>query len=96
LEDRRKHQRTDLEEPGYISSGGACWSCTVINVSAEGAAIELADPTLVPDRFLVMILRDRRVFNCRLAWTQHHRIGVTFEPSPAVPAEEPHPLQTDA
>src|SRR3954454_20135780 len=68
VEDRRKHLRMGLGEPGYISSGGACWCCNVINISAEGAAIELADPSLAPDRFLLMILKDRRLFSCRLAW----------------------------
>ena len=40
----------------------------------------MPDPSLAPDRFLLTMLKDRCVFNCRLAWTQHDRIGVTFEP----------------
>jgi PilZ domain len=90
------HLRTGLGEPGYISSGGACWCCTVINTSAEGAAIELADPTLVPNRFLLMILKNRRVFNCRLAWAQQDRIGVTFEPGPPAQPEKPRSFETEA
>jgi hypothetical protein len=79
VDDRRKHSRYELEEPAYISSGGACWSCIVVNLSTEGAAIELADPTVVPDRFVLMIARDRRTFNCRFAWSQQNRIGISFE-----------------
>lgn len=85
MDDRRKHSRDYLEEPAYISSGGACWSCIVLNLSTEGAAIELADPTVVPDRFVLMIARDRRTFNCRFAWSQHNRIGVSFEAGSALP-----------
>jgi hypothetical protein len=100
VKDRRKHARADLEEPAYISSGGACWSCVIVNLSTDGAAVELADPTVVPDRFVLMIARDRRTFNCRLAWSQHNRIGISFEAAGAVPnntrvqprkAEEPLP-----
>jgi hypothetical protein len=49
-----------------------------VNLSAEGAAIELPDPTLVPPRFLLMIARDRRTFDCRFAWVKQNRIGVSF------------------
>jgi hypothetical protein len=84
VDDRRKHLRIDLREHAYISSGGASWSCTVVNVSAEGAAIELPDPTVVPDRFLLMIAKDRRLFKCRFAWAQQNRIGVSFEPDGAM------------
>jgi hypothetical protein len=84
-DDRRKHSRFELQELAYISSGGACWSCTLVNLSTEGAAIELADPTVVPDRFVLMIARDRRMFNCRFAWSQHNRIGISFEVDGALP-----------
>lgn len=80
MDDKRKQLRNGLEEPAYISSGGGCWGCTIVNLSAEGAAIEVADPSVVPDRFLLMIVRDRRMFNCRFAWAQHNRIGASFEP----------------
>jgi hypothetical protein len=85
VDDRRKHSRYELEEPAYISSGGACWSCIVLNLSPDGAAIQLADPTVVPDKFVLMIARDRRTFNCRFAWSQHNRIGVSFEANNALP-----------
>jgi hypothetical protein len=56
-----------------------------VNLSSEGAAIELADPTVVPDRFVLMIARNRRTFNCRFAWSQHNRIGISFEADGALP-----------
>jgi PilZ domain len=91
---RRSYSRTDLHEPAYISSAGASWSCTVVNLSEEGAAIELPDPTLVPARFVLMIARDRRTFACRFAWMKQNRIGVSFELP--VAAEANAPLQADA
>jgi hypothetical protein len=96
VDDRRKHPRAGLEEPAYISSNGASWSCTVVNLSPEGAAIDVTDPSVVPDRFLLMMAGDRRMFKCRFAWVQHNRVGVSFEPDAAVAAKTQSPLKVEA
>jgi hypothetical protein len=96
VDDRRKHPRTDLAEPAYISSNGASWGCTVLNLSTEGAAIEVTDPSLVPDRFLLMMASDRRMFKCRFAWAQHNRVGVSFEPDHTVAAKPAVPAESEA
>ena len=44
MEERRKHQRTEVNQPGYVSSGGSVMSCMVRNVSPEGAAIDVENP----------------------------------------------------
>jgi PilZ domain len=41
MAEKRKHPRTDLNEPGYVSSGGSVMSCVVRNISLEGAAIDV-------------------------------------------------------
>jgi hypothetical protein len=51
----------------------------VVNISAEGAAIEVPDPALVPARFQLMTESDRVVRDCRIVWTKQNRIGVVFE-----------------
>jgi hypothetical protein len=84
---RRRHLRFELREPAYIACGGASWKCTVVNMSAEGAAIEVLDPAVIPGRFLLMIAKDRRLFHCRLAWTQQNRVGASFEPDVAGTSE---------
>jgi hypothetical protein len=96
VEDRRKHPRAELEEPAYISSSGASWSCTVVNLAPEGAAIDVADPSVLPDRFLLMMAKDRRMFKCRFAWAQHNRVGVSFEPDAAVAATTESPFKIEA
>jgi hypothetical protein len=80
VDDRRKHPRIELDEPAYITSNGASWGCIVRNLAPEGAAIDVTDPSLVPDRFLLVLARDRRMFRCRFSWAQHNRVGVSFEP----------------
>jgi hypothetical protein len=79
MEDRRRGPRADVDEPAYISSHGSSTRCRVVNISAEGAAIEVPDPLFVPTRFQLMTENDRVVRDCRIVWTKQNRIGVVFE-----------------
>jgi hypothetical protein len=83
MEERRKHPRIEVDRPAYVSSGGSVMRCMVRNISAEGAAIEVENPAFVPTQFRLVI--DHEVHDCRIAWIQRNRIGVTF----AVPREGP-------
>jgi PilZ domain-containing protein len=78
-EERRRAPRTDVDEPAYIASQGASTRCRVVNISADGAAIEVPDPLFIPGRFQLMTERDRVVRACRVVWTRQNRIGVIFE-----------------
>jgi hypothetical protein len=82
MEDRRKHARTEIEEPAYVSSGGSVMSCTVRNISPEGAAIDVQNPAFVPPQFRLVLAKDSSVYECRIAWIQSNRIGVTFAATP--------------
>ena len=79
LEERRRGPRADVDEPGYISSHGSSTRCRVVNISAEGAAIDVPDPVFVPACFQLMTEKDRVVRDCRIVWTKQNRIGVVFE-----------------
>jgi len=79
MEERRRGPRTDVDEPAYISSHGSSTRCRVVNMSAEGAAIDVPDPAFVPARFQLMTEKDRVVRDCRVVWTKQSRIGVIFE-----------------
>jgi hypothetical protein len=79
LEERRRGPRADVDQPAYISSHGSSTRCRVVNISAEGAAIEVPDPLFVPTRFQLMTESDRVVRDCRIVWTKQNRIGVVFE-----------------
>ena len=84
MEEKRKHPRTEVDEPAYVSSGGSVMSCKVRNISAEGAAIDIDNPAFVPARFRLVMARDSSVRECQVAWIQRNRIGLTFvEPTPA-------------
>ena len=79
MEDRRRGARTDVDEPAYVSSRGSSTRCRVVNISAEGAAIEVPDAVFVPARFQLMTENDRQVRDCRIVWIKQNRIGVIFE-----------------
>src|SRR3954454_15216770 len=51
MEEKRKHPRTEINEPAYVSSGGSVMTCIVRNISAEGAAIDVENPAFVPPHF---------------------------------------------
>lgn len=81
--ERRKHPRTEIDEPAYVSSGGSVMRCIVRNISPEGAAIEVDNPAFVPQRFRLVMANDSSVVHeCRIAWIQKNRIGLTFVDTP--------------
>jgi hypothetical protein len=82
MDEKRKHSRTELDEPAYISSGGSVMSCVVRNMSPGGAAIDVDRPAFVPQRFRLVIARDSSVYDCRVVWMQQGRIGLAFVDAP--------------
>lgn len=92
MEERRKHPRTEINERAYVSSGGSVISCLVRNISAEGAAIEVPNPAFVPSCFRLVMAKDSSVRECRIAWIQKNRIGVSFV---AMPEELAQPAMDD-
>jgi hypothetical protein len=79
MDDKRRHPRTDVNEPGYVSSGGSVMHCTIINISSEGAAIEVENPVYVPHRFRLVMANDASVvYECEVIWSKKTRIGLSF------------------
>ena len=87
MEERRNHQRTEVCEPAYVSSGGSVMSCVVRNISVAGAAIDIENPAFVPPRFRLVMAKDSSVRDCRVIWIQKNRIGLAFV---APPPERKH------
>ena len=83
MEEKRKHQRTEINEPGYVSAGGSVMRCVVRNISPEGAAIDVENPAFVPAQFRLVIARDSSTRDCTVIWIREKRIGLQF----ADPAE---------
>ena len=83
MEEKRKHQRTEINEPAYVSAGGSVMRCVVRNISQEGAAIDVENPAFVPARFRLVMVSDSSTRDCAVIWIQQKRIGVAF----AAPAD---------
>ena len=56
-------------------------SCTVRNISPEGAAIDVENPAFVPPHFR-LVMAGNFDHECKIAWIQQKRIGVTFAAAP--------------
>jgi hypothetical protein len=82
MEEKRKYQRTEINEPAYVSSAGSVMSCMVRNISPEGAAIDVENPAFVPPHFRLVMASDSSIRECRIVWIQQKRIGVTFDAAP--------------
>ncbi len=82
MEERRKHPRTEIDQPAYVTSAGSVMRCMVRNISAEGAAIDVENPAFVPLHFRLVMANDSSVYECKIAWIQRNRIGVTFAAMP--------------
>jgi PilZ domain len=82
VEERRKHQRTEINEPALVSAGGSVMSCVVRNISAEGAAIDVENPAFVPARFRLVMAGGATVRECSVAWIRDKRIGLVFVAAP--------------
>ncbi|MBR1237369.1 PilZ domain-containing protein [Bradyrhizobium sp. AUGA SZCCT0182] len=80
-DERRKSQRTVVDEIAYISSSGSSTRCRIANMSEDGAALDVPDASHIPTSFHLMTERDRIVRSCRIVWIKQNRIGVEFEPA---------------
>lgn len=88
IEEKRKHQRTEINEPAYVSAGGSVMRCVVKNISPEGAAIDVDNPAFVPGQFRLVMASDSSTHDCRVIWIREKRIGLAFVKPAEVPA--PH------
>jgi hypothetical protein len=78
--EKRKHfRRAEVYETAYIFSSGSSTRCRMLNVSDEGTALDVPNPSFIPERFQLMTERDRAIRNCRIVWIRQNSIGVAFE-----------------
>jgi hypothetical protein len=53
-------------------------NCTVRNLSAGGACLEVPSTLGIPDDFDLLIEPEKTARACRVAWKDDHHMGVTF------------------
>ena len=77
--ERRGDARHRVYKRGTIAFSGAGFGCTVRNLSASGARIDLEGPVRLPDHFVLVIESDKVMHRCRPVWNSAQRVGVAFE-----------------
>jgi len=78
MEEKRRFQRTEIDEPAWVSSQGSVMSCTIRNISPEGAAIDVENPAFVPAQFRLVMAKDSSIRECKVIWIRQKRIGLAF------------------
>ena len=58
MEQHRIAPRQRILKAGMISFGSAAIDCTVRNISATGAAVDVVTPLFIPDRFTLFMPTD--------------------------------------
>ena len=76
-DEHRIAARQRVLKRGTIEFDGGAIDCTVRNISATGAALDVTSPIGIPVRF--NLVTERNQLPCRIVWRKEKRIGVTFE-----------------
>jgi len=77
--EKRVAPRFRVLKGATIAFGGNGLECTVRNLSATGAALELPSPVDLPPSFMLVIEADQFIRRCRPVWSNDRRIGVAFD-----------------
>ena len=76
--EKRALYRQRVLKTGTIEFGGSAIDCTVRNLSAFGAALDVASPVGIPERFTLVVPADEVRKPCRVVWRKERRICVSF------------------
>jgi PilZ domain len=77
MDEHRIATRHRVLKAGTIEFGGGAIDCTVRNISATGAALDVTSPLGIPAQFT--LVTDGNRLPCRIIWRKEKRIGVTFD-----------------
>lgn len=77
MDESRIAGRQRTLKAGKIEFGGGAIDCAVHNISATGAALNVASPVGIPARF-TLVTEDKRL-SCHVVWRKERRIGVAFD-----------------
>jgi hypothetical protein len=82
MQDKRRFQRTrpagPLSKTGtiFVNLKSKATGCSIVDVSAGGACIEVHGSDAIPKRFILNHGGVQK--NCLIVWQKGRRIGVTF------------------
>jgi hypothetical protein len=77
--EKRAVPRHRVLKRGTLAFGGGGIDCTVRNLSASGARVDIASPLGLPQNFMLVIEADQFIRRCRPVWNTDRQLGVAFE-----------------
>ena len=77
--EKRAAPRYRVLKGAMIAFSGNGLACTVRNLSATGAALELPSRLSLPPSFMLVIETDQFIRRCHPVWSNERRIGVAFD-----------------
>jgi hypothetical protein len=75
----RRQARQRVLKAGTIEFSGGAIDCTVRNLSATGAALDVVSQTGVPEKFTLVLPGDGLHMPCHIVWRKAYRIGIAFD-----------------
>jgi hypothetical protein len=79
MDENRVALRKRVLKAGTIEFSGGGISCTVRNLSATGAALEVDSPVGIPGEFNLVVDADHLNRLCHVVWRKEKRVGVVFD-----------------
>ena len=76
--EKRRAQRRNVHKTGKITARKFSEVCSVRNISASGAAIEVPDAQKVPEHFTLVLEMESAARSCTVVWRKDRQIGVEF------------------
>jgi hypothetical protein len=77
--ERRAIPRKPVLMSAAIQFAGSAINCLVRDMTISGAALDVAEPFDIPERFNLVFKADGTHIPCRVVWRQEERIGVAFD-----------------
>jgi hypothetical protein len=77
--ERRAVPRKPVLMSGAIQFAGGAVNCLVRDMSISGAALDVAGPHDIPERFNLVFKADGAHIPCHVVWRQGERVGVAFD-----------------
>ena len=76
--EKRAAPRKPVLMSGAIEFAGSTVNCLICDMSISGAALEVSNPTDIPDQF-DLFKADGTQIPCHVIWHKDERIGVAFD-----------------
>ncbi len=77
--ERRRSQRRVVRKTGRIRARGVSEICTVREISAAGATLDVVNAARVPDGFTLVMEMESAGRSCAVVWRKERQLGVEFQ-----------------